>query len=167
MAAAPTPPTLSLAELQLTTQYLYQRIVATEEAPAPVLQWVTLDHVQLRNEYNAIGVGLNYIPVNTIDSTLSGLIFLINYYLEHQPNLTRAFQNQMEDFFMHADRAGKTGRIMNAYNNALGAAGAPDAWTSLIDFLKDVRKGAEWMLERQRLGTIWALEWAALKRRLA
>ena len=143
MAAVGTPPTLSLAELGLTTQFIYQRIVSTEDAPDLVLQWVTLDQVHIRNEYNALGVGLTYIPVDTLDSTLSGLIFLINYYLEYQPNLTRAFHNQMEDYLMHADRAGKTGRIMNAYPNALGAAGAADAWTSLIDFLKDVRKGAE------------------------
>ena len=104
------------------TQFLYNQIQSTEDAATqhPQIAWVNLDTAAIRAAWVAAAVGIDDIPADSLDNSLKGLVYILNYYLSNQPNLMRAFHNQVGVFLEHADRAAKTGRINALFPNNEG-----------------------------------------------
>ena len=107
---------------------VYNRIESTDNANTQFLQifWVGADTATIKASWVAADVGLDDIPTDCMDNSLSGLIHVLNYYLGNQPNLTRAFHKQVGLFFEHGDRAATTGRITALFLNNEGENNAAD-----------------------------------------
>ena len=67
---------------------------------------------------------------------------MLNYYISHQPKITRAFHNNVE---AHADRKEKTDRIIACSPNNEGDAGGADARLSFNALVRYILLGAKFL----------------------
>ena len=103
----------------------------------------------------ALGIGLDDIPADSLDNSLTGLIYLLDQFDKRLPNLTRRSHNQLAAFLEHADRLEKSTRIGNHYPNTEGDAGATDVWESFVSCLAWIQAGAEYIQQRREEAQTW------------
>ena len=58
--------------------FLYDQVSSTAAQPIPVIEWLAVPALTLQNRWEALGIGLDDIPANSIDNSLTGLINLLD-----------------------------------------------------------------------------------------
>ena len=116
------------------------------------LEW-TSDNLRLA--YRTVNLDLRETPETSIDNSLIGLIFLLDYFLSNQPKLTRAYHDAVDRCLTHSEMRDKTARIIARYVNTQGDAGAADPWVSFNSLVKDMLLGATFFLWWHINGALW------------
>jgi len=160
---------MDLQQFPSFTQFLYNQIQSTEVANMqyPQITWVDLDIAAIIAAWVAAAVGIDDIPAGSLDNSLKGLIYVLNYYFGNQPNLTCAFHNQVGLFLEHADRAAKTGRISSLFPNNEGENNAADPYVSFQFCICSILTAANFMVNRHDAGQVWLGQFEELKVLLA
>ena len=128
---------------------------------------INSDTAAIRAAWVAAAVGVDDIPADSLDNSLKGLIYVLNYYLGNQPNLTRAFHNQVGLFLENEDRAAKTGRITALFPNNEGENNAADPYVSFQSCICSILTASNFMVNRYDAGQVWLGQFEELKVLLA
>ena len=129
----------------------------------PQVRWLAEDAVVLQANWPA---GIAEVPVGELVPSLSSLVKVLGYILNHAPVLTRVLLNQIDMFLTDPARTAKTTRICTAFPNQEGFQQGSDGYISLIACIKAVYKGADLLLYKHRTGLEWLARWDKLKQQL-
>ena len=135
--------------------FLYDQVTTTAAQPNPVIEWLAVPPLTLRNRWEVLAIGLDDIPADSLDNSLTGLIYLLNQFDQRLPNLTRRSHNELAAFLEHGDRLQKSTRIGEHYPNEEGDAGAVDVWESFINCLAWIQAGGEYIQQRREEAQTW------------
>ena len=139
--------------------FLYDQVATTVAQPNPVIEWLAEPPQTLRNRWQALAIGLDDILADSLDNSLTGLIYLLGEFDKRLPNLTRRSHNQLVAYLEHADRQAKSTRIGNQFPNQEGDGGATDLWESFVMCLAWIQAGAEYVQKRREEAQTWLTQY--------
>ena len=76
---------MDILELQQLLLFFYIRVESTAILPEPSILWLKETSANFRLVYRVVGLNLTDIIEEAIDNSLSALIFLLNFFIYHQP----------------------------------------------------------------------------------
>ena len=147
--------------------FLYDQVSSTAAQPIPVIEWLAVPPLTLQNRWEALGIGLDDIPADSIDNSLTGLIYLLDQFTIRLPNLTRRSHNELAAFLEHGDRVEKSTRIGQHYPNQEGDAAAVDMWQSFLTCLECMQKGAKYVQQRREDAILWLAQYDEMSSQLS
>ena len=154
---------MTFQQYEASLHWFYDKIEATAHQPQPQIRWLNEDPVVLQATWPADIVD---IPPGELQPSLSSLVKVLGYILNHAPVLTRVLLNQFDTFLTDQARAAKTVRICTAFPNQEGLQQGSDSYISLIDCIRAVYKGAELILYKHASGLAWVSRWEKMKQQL-
>ena len=147
--------------------FLYDQVSSTAAQPIPVIEWLAVPPLTLQNRWEALGIGLDDIPADSIDNSLTGLIYLLDQFDKRLPNLTRRSHNELAAFLEHGDRVEKSTRIGEHYPNEEGDDGAVDIWQSFVKCLECMQTGAKYLQQRREDAILWLAQYDEVSSQLS